>query len=152
MTPSMTTRPAAAGDKARIRQLYEAALRHHIEIIWGWDDAWQQAYFDKAFLDLSTRVIEVDGRFAGYLQVDHGNDEDYLSMLVLDAGFRSEGVGARLLAAIQAESGHAGRGIYLRVFRTNAAARRFYEREGWMLVGDEGDFLVMRPGVCVSVA
>jgi GNAT superfamily N-acetyltransferase len=97
MTRSVTTRPALAGDKPRIRRLYEEALRHHIEIIWGWDDDWQQTYFDKAFLSLSTRVIEVDGCFAGYLQVDHGSDEDYLSMLVLDPGFRSGGVGARLL-------------------------------------------------------
>ena len=67
-------------------------------------------------------------------------------MLVLDPGFRSGGVGAHLLAVVQADSRRAGRGIYLRVFRTNAAARRFYEREGWTLVGDEGDFLVMRPG------
>jgi len=152
MTRSVSTRPAHAGDKPRIRRLYEEALRHHIEIIWGWDDDWQQAYFDKAFLALSTRVVEVDGCFAGYLQVDHGSDEDYLSMLVLDPEFRSGGVGARLLAAVQAESRRAGRDIYLRVFRTNAAARRFYEREGWMLVADEGDFLVMRPGVSVSAA
>ena len=152
MTRSVITLPAEAADKPRIRQLYEAALRHHIEIIWGWDDDWQQAYFDQAFVHLSTRVIEVDGCFAGYLQVDHGGDEDYLSMLVLDPGFRLGGVGARLLAAVQAESRRAGRGIYLRVFRTNAAARRFYEREGWTLVGDEGDFLVMRPGAGVAVA
>ena len=120
-------------------------MRPHIEEIWGWDDDWQRAYFDKAFVGLSTQVVEVDGRFAGYVQVDPGPDEDYLSMLILLPAFRSLGVGARLLSSILAGSGRAGRGLYLRVFRTNASARRFYEREGWSVVADEGDFLQMRP-------
>jgi len=37
------TRPALASDKPLIWRLYEAALRPHIEIIWGWDAAWQTA-------------------------------------------------------------------------------------------------------------
>jgi ribosomal protein S18 acetylase RimI-like enzyme len=142
---TIATRPARDSDKAIIWQLYEEALRHHIETIWGWDDTWQRTYFDKAYAGLSTQVVEVDGGFAGYLQVDPGPDEDYLSMLVLLPAFRTMGIGARLLTAIQAGSRRAGRGLYLRVFRTNASARRFYEREGWAVVADEGDFLVMRP-------
>jgi len=31
------------------------------------------------------------------------------------------------------------------VFRTNHSARRFYERAGWEVVADEGDFLMMLP-------
>lgn len=141
----VSTRPARDSDKAIICQLYEEALRHHIETIWGWDEPWQRAYFDKAYAGLSTQVVEVDGDFAGYLQVDAGPEEDYLSMLVLRPAFRTLGVGARLLTAIQAASRRAGRGVYLRVFRTNMSAQRFYEREGWTVVADEGDFLVMRP-------
>jgi ribosomal protein S18 acetylase RimI-like enzyme len=146
MNAGLLTRAALAGDKPQVWRLYEEALRQHIETIWGWDPAWQQDYFDKAFVRLSTRVVEVDGCFAGYVQVDTGSQEDYLSMLILHPGARSQGLGARLLSAIQSDSPREGRGLYLRVFRTNAAARRFYEREGWAVVADEGDFLVMRPG------
>ena len=144
LMPPVSIRPACDDDKPAIWQCYEEALRHHIEMIWGWDDGWQQQNFDQAFVRLSTQVVEVDGRFAGYVQIDSGVDEDYLSMLVLDPAVRSRGVGARLLTAIQAHSQAHGRGLYLRVFRTNASARRFYEREGWTLTADEGDFLVMR--------
>lgn len=143
--PHMSTRPAGAHDKPALWRLYEEALRQHIETIWGWDLAWQQAYFDKAFLASSTRVVEVDGRLAGYLQIDRQAEEDYLGMLILDSAARSQGVGARLLASARMESRQAGRGLSLRVFRTNTAARRFYEREGWTLVADEGNFLLMRP-------
>ena len=141
----LSTRPALASDKPVIWRLYEDALRHHIEIIWGWDDAWQHAYFDKAFASLPTRVVEVDGQLAGYLQVDAGEVDDYLSMLILAPAYRSLGVGARLLATIQATCRSRARGLFLRVFRTNANARRFYERNGWEVVADEGDFISMRP-------
>lgn len=141
---SISIRPALDSDKPGIWRLYEEALRHHIEAIWGWDDAWQTNYFDQAFLSLQTRVVEVDGQFAGYVQVDAGEAEDYLSMLVLAPAYCSLGVGAQLLSTIQAESRSKQRGLYLRVFRTNNSARRFYERRGWAVVVDEGDFLVMR--------
>jgi GNAT superfamily N-acetyltransferase len=146
MHAGLTIRAALESDKAAIWCLYEGALRHHIEIIWGWDTAWQEANFNQAFARLSTRVVEVDRCLAGYIQVDPGSEEDYLSMLILHPGARLQGLGARLLSTIQSESRREGRGLYLRVFRTNAAARRFYEREGWSVVADEGDFLVMRPG------
>ena len=145
MHPGLTIRPARESDKALIWRLYEDALRHHIEVIWGWDTAWQEDHFDTAFKRLSTQVVDMDGRFAGYVQVETGVEEDYLSMLILDPDVRCRGLGARLLSAIQSDSRRGGRGLYLRVFRTNAAARRFYEREGWAVVADEGDFLVMRP-------
>ena len=93
---------------------------------------------------MQTRVVEVDGQFAGYVQVDGGEAEDYLSMLVLAPDFRSQGLGAHLLAGIERESRSIGRSLYLRVFHTNISARRFYERQGWAMDADEGDFLVMR--------
>jgi len=142
---SISTRPALEGDKPAIWRLYEEALRHHIETIWGWDDAWQTNNFDQAFNAMQTRVVEVDGQFAGYVQVNAGEVDDYLSMLILAPAYRSLGVGAQLLSTIQADSRSKQRGLYLRVFRTNHSARRFYERAGWEVVADEGDFLMMLP-------
>ena len=144
---TVLTRFALASDRPTIWHLYEEALRHHIEAIWGWDAAWQKDHFDQAFATSSTRVVEVDGRFAGYCQLDVGEPDDYLRMLVLRTDYRSLGVGAHLLSSMQADSRREGRGLYLRVFRTNTSARRFYEREGWTAVADEGNFLLMRPGV-----
>ena len=144
---NVSIRLARASDKSTIWCVYEEALRRHIEVIWGWDDGWQTSYFDKAFNTTFTRVVEVDGRFAGYFQVDTGEVDDYRRMLVLRTDYRSLGVGARLLSTVLAESHSNGRGLYLRVFRTNVSARRFYEREGWSVVADEGNFLLMRPGM-----
>lgn len=149
---NISTRAALAAEKLAIWRLYESALRHHIEEIWGWDAAWQTADFDKAFSTSSTYIVEVDGKFAGYVQLDLGAVENYLRMIILQPGFRSSGIGARLLAQIVRVGRQHGRDLRLRVFRTNAAAKRFYQREGWFVAADDGDFLQMKPAASVMPA
>jgi ribosomal protein S18 acetylase RimI-like enzyme len=140
----IATRPVIEGDRASLWQAYQEALRSHIEEIWGWDEDWQRAYFDKALLDASTHIVEVGGQFAGYVQLDLGA-EVYLRMLILLPAFQSRGIGARLLGELLAASQARGSTMFLRVFRTNGQARQFYEREGWVVATDEGDFVLMRP-------
>lgn len=143
---NISTRLALAGEKPAIWRLYESEMRHHIEDIWGWDAAWQVADFDKAWSTSSTYIVEVDGVFGGYVQLDLGAVENYLRMIVLVPGCRSMGIGARLLAEMLRISRQDGRNLCLRVFRTNAAAKRFYEREGWFSVADDGDGFLMKHG------
>lgn len=145
---NISTRVALAFDKPVLWRLYESAMRPHIEAIWGWDGGWQTAHFDNGFAASSTCVVEVDGNVAGYVQLDAGESEDYLRMLILAPGYRSSGIGAILLANIAGASSRAGRTLFLRVFRTNPAAKRFYEREGWFAAADEGDFFLMRQSAC----
>jgi ribosomal protein S18 acetylase RimI-like enzyme len=131
-------------EKPAIWRLYESEMRPHIETIWGWDAAWQITDFNKAFSDSSTYIVEVDGRFSGYVQLDLGAAENYLRMNVLLPECRSRGIGARILSELLRVSCHDRRNLYLRVFRTNLAAKRFYEREGWFVADDDGDFFLMR--------
>jgi GNAT superfamily N-acetyltransferase len=142
------TRLAHAGDKAGIWHLYQAAMKPHIESIWGWDQDWQSADFDKAFASSTSYVVELNGEFAGYFQLDLNPDDIYLRMLVLKPAFRSMGVGARLLADLRHMSVQSRRRLSLRVFRVNADARRFYEREGWTVESEEDAFWLMAHASC----
>ncbi len=150
MAMHISTRTALADEKLPIWQLYESEMKQHIEAIWGWDAAWQSGDFDKAFSASSTYVVEVDGKFSGYFQLDFGTVENYLRMIVLLPECRSLGIGAKLLAEILRFSLHNGRDLSLRVFRTNPAAKRFYERGGWSVAADDGDFILMRHGMSVN--
>jgi ribosomal protein S18 acetylase RimI-like enzyme len=133
----IAARIATEEDRAAIWSLYERAMKPHIESIWGWDEAWQIAYFDQAFSASSTFVVEIDAQFCGYLQLDLGEREVYLSMIILGPEARSRGIGAHLLAQINSVSHQTGHSLRLRVFRINVAARRFYEREGWRVNAEE---------------
>jgi ribosomal protein S18 acetylase RimI-like enzyme len=139
----ITTRIAHAGDRAAIWMLYQSAMRQHIEAIWGWDEDWQVADFEKAFSTSATYVVETDSEFSGYVQLDINEDDSYLRMLILMPAVRSMGIGASLLAEIQRLNRQAGRKLRLRVFRVNDAAKRFYEREGWRVEAeDDAGFLM----------
>ncbi len=145
MTHSLHTRVADDGDRAAIRALYEQALRGHIETIWGWDPAWQQANFDQAYTSMATLVVEQDGAMRGYIQLNLQAPEVYLSMLVLSPELRSQGIGAALLRALLQRTHAAGRDMRLRVFKVNQAAQRFYAREGWLAESSDEVAIFMRP-------
>lgn len=144
----LATRLAQPEDRDAIWALYQTAMRPHIEAIWGWDEQWQIADFDQAFSAAASYVVEVGGEFAGYFQLDLSAELIYLRMLVLQPGFQSQGMGARLLADVVHMSQQSRRRLSLRVFRVNGAARRFYEREGWTVESEDDAFFVMAHASC----
>ena len=152
MTRLLRTRLATATDQAAVWALYEAAMRGHIEAIWGWDPAWQAADFNQAYALLPTYLIERDGAPCGYLQLALRPDDVYLRMVIVAPAARSQGIGAAVLAALVARAAQSGRTVCLRVFRINQAAYRFYQRTGWRLEWADQAFYVMRSPGAVSTA
>ena len=140
---NIVTRIATADDRAPLWALYQSALKPHIASTWGWDEAWQIAYFEKAFSTSATYVVEAGSDIAGYIQLDINSHDIYLGMLLLAPNVRSRGIGAKLLAEIIRLVHQAGRTMHLRVFRVNGAAKRFYEREGWRVKAEEDAFFLM---------
>jgi len=59
----------------------------------------------------------------------------YLRLIALVPEALGSGAGARLLRAFEAEVARASRHAFLLVSDFNAAAQRFYERQGWTRVG-----------------
>jgi ribosomal protein S18 acetylase RimI-like enzyme len=139
----ITTRTALVHEKNAILSLYEQAMRSHIEAIWGWNQSWQENDFDNAFQNSQTYVIENQSILLGYFQIDPNEDHDYLRMLILKPEVRSLGVGAKLLSQILGIAQYNGKALMLRVFKVNVDAKRFYEREGWMVIAEEEAFLLM---------
>ena len=145
--PVLTARAAVDSDRAALWTLYQQAMRAHIEQIWGWNEVWQQDYFDNAWSGAATYVIEIDGVFGGYYQLEQREQQTYLCMLILAPHFRSQGFGARMLARLREASAAKGCGLRLRVFKVNSAAKRFYLREGWSVVGEDEAGYFMEPGI-----
>ncbi|MCD2516889.1 GNAT family N-acetyltransferase [Massilia sp. G4R7] len=139
----IATRLAQPADKAAIWEIYQAALKPHIQAIWGWDEAWQLAHFDDAYALAVTCVVAHQQEMSGYIQLDIGDTEVYLRMLVLAPDARSKGIGAALLSEIRRRVQQSGRQLGLRVFRVNEAAKRFYERERWQVQSEDEAFFTM---------
>lgn len=139
----ITARPALPEDRDAIRQLYEQAMRAHIEAIWGWDQSWQDEDFDSAFQSSLTFVLQGDAALLGYFQIDLDASHDYLRMLILKPTARSAGIGAKVLSRILRVAHDNGKALKLRVFKSNDGAKRFYEREGWTVLAEEEAFFLM---------
>jgi ribosomal protein S18 acetylase RimI-like enzyme len=74
-------------------------------------------------------VAEVDGRIAGMLVLPVGGR--WVDQLYVDPEHQRRGVGRALLDRAKSQSPD---GLDLWTFETNAGARRFYERHGFVLV------------------
>lgn len=140
---NITTRLACATDKDTIWTLYESAMRAHIDAIWGWDRVWQRDDFDKAYATSASYIVELDTQVCGYIQLDIDDTGVFLRMLVLAPTVRSMGIGAALLQKILQCTHQSGRSLHFRVFRVNGAAKRFYEREGWVVAAEDDAFFTM---------
>lgn len=73
-------------------------------------------------------VADVGGEIAAYLSV---SDEGWIYAIYLAASFRGQGFGKLLLDRVKEMH---PRKVELSVFEPNLAARRFYEREGFVEV------------------
>ncbi len=81
-----------------------------------------------------TRVAVVDGVIAG-ITITKG---DEVEQVFLDAAYRGTGIASQMLADAAQQVIAAGHPVpWLAVVTDNARAHRFYEREGWVDMGEE---------------
>jgi len=115
-----------------------------------WPDTAKQAFCDSQF-ELQHRhyvthfatadflIVLHAGVPAGRLYVHEAGDELCLVDILLDEAMRGQGYGSALLRRLQQEVREkALSAMSLQVLITNQAARRLYERLGFVLEGDEG--------------
>jgi ribosomal protein S18 acetylase RimI-like enzyme len=80
-------------------------------------------------------ILEQDGVAAGKAVLDTTGSDWRLVELALLPALRGRGLGAALLAALQARARAHGASIGLAVLRTNTPALRLYERAGFTITG-----------------
>ncbi len=137
MSAAYTLRPATPADFDFLFDLHRAAMRAYIEPIWGWHEDWQLEYYREKYDSRQRQIIQVEGQDAGVLVVERHADELYLGLIELLPAFQGRGVGAAIIRGLIAQARAEGRPLGLHVLRTNAPARRLYERLGLRVVGEE---------------
>lgn len=125
-------RRVQASDRDFLLRLHELAFREYVELLWGWDDERQVAFFDERFRpDDGWSVIEVDGRDAGRLVVERMDDAVYIADIELLPDVQGRGVGTAVIRSVLGEAVRAGKPVVLRVLHVNTRARALYERLGF---------------------
>ena len=124
----MTLNPAKTSDKPQLYELHVNLFRDHIEKIWGWDEDWQIANFQKEWDDSRTEVIQVDGNVVGCVQTRLEADHIYVLNLAIGNKHQGLGLGSAVMNALKERATTQALPIQLSVFRTNQRVIAFYER------------------------
>ena len=132
----MDLRPVADGEEAELFEIHRAVFRSHIEQLWGWDERWQRSNFAAELASSTTSVIRMDALIVGYVQFRDEGNRIYVQNIALLPDFQCKGIGTRLMNELQTKAAARGVPLELGVFRTNAPARRFYERLGFERIRD----------------
>jgi GNAT superfamily N-acetyltransferase len=143
MTAAYTYRLARDDDQARLFRLYRSVMKSHIELIWGWDEQWQEHDFSEHFEPNWITVVLSRNEPVGYAQVEPRSNVLYLRMFLLDPEHQNKGVGTGVLKRIISAASEEHLGVMLQVFKINKPARRFYEHRGFRVVGETSTSLVM---------
>ena len=118
--------------------LHVESYRSHIEVIWGWDEAWQRNHFEEEMADESHRrqVIEADGDSIGFLDVEHRDECLFVRNIKLSTSVQGRGLGSRIMGDLQEVAARRSVDVVLHVFRVNTRAAAFYERLGFVQTGE----------------
>lgn len=143
MTIGFRLRPATEADFEPLLALSIRVLRDHLERIGRFDPARRRARMQAHFAAGGMLAIEAADGLLGCVGVDRGADPIELHSLYLEPARQGRGLGAAVFAALRAA--YPGAGWRIEVLK-ESPARRFWERQGFRLTGEQPfDWLMERP-------
>jgi len=129
-------RKAEETDREAVYHLYSLVMHDFISEIWGWDEPWQQHDFSAHFDSRGITLVHQRERLVGYSHVENRGGQVFVRMIVVHPLHRRRGIGRTLLESIIASGDTQSRRVELEVFKINDRAKRFYEKFGFSVEGE----------------
>jgi ribosomal protein S18 acetylase RimI-like enzyme len=124
-------------------RLYLLTMRPYVQELTVWDEHEQRASFAEQWKREEVRIISLDGKDVGWLQVAELPTEIRLQKFFVSPQYQRSGIGSEILSTLLATWRSTGKKIVLRVLKNNPA-RRLYERLGFSVVAAESVTFRMR--------
>jgi ribosomal protein S18 acetylase RimI-like enzyme len=144
MAPAWSLRPATARDRAFLLDLNRAAFRPSVELVWGWDEDEQVAYFDQRFDPARRQIVHVAGEDVGEVAVEERETEIHLARIALVPAWQGQGVGTAIVRSVLDRAAASGKAVVLEVLHENPRAAALYERLGFERTGETVSHVLMR--------
>ena len=126
-------RLATPNDHDLIYALKAESVRPYVEKIWGWDEDYQRKDFDSEFSHMEQfNVIEVDSKFAGFVQYYFEYPYFEVVEIHLLPEYRGKGIGSDILRYLQKVCIAQDRKIRIGCFKENHRAKQLYQKLGFM--------------------
>ena len=123
--------------------LYLQTMRPYLQELGVWDEQQQRTSFAAQWKREEVRIISVDGKDVGWLQVAELPTEIRLQKFYVSPQYQRSGIGSEVLSNLLATWRSTGKKIVLRVLKNNPA-RRLYERLGFSVIAEAGVTFRMR--------
>ena len=124
---------ATPNDHDLIYALKAESVRPYVEKIWGWDEDYQKKDFDGDFSRMEQfNVIEVDGRFVGFVQYYFEYPYFEVVEIHLLPEYRGKGIGSQILRYLQKACIAQNRKIRIGCFKENHRVKHLYQKLGFM--------------------
>ncbi len=122
----------------------KAALGEYIEQTWGWDEVFQHDFHVREYDPTTTEIITWQGTDVGWMEVERGSDNLFLSGIYILPEYQSRGVGSALIGQIIREAKETQLPLMLQVLKVNPRARALYEKLGFVVTGESETHDLMR--------
>lgn len=127
-------RPATENDLEELVELRAVAMRPDLERLGRYDDHRVRQRLRDAYTPEHTRIIEVDGEFAGSISMRPAEDRQWLEHFYLAPQHQGRGVGSAVLRSVLDEAD--GAVVALNVLQ-GSSARKLYERHGFVTEAED---------------
>jgi ribosomal protein S18 acetylase RimI-like enzyme len=129
--PNLTRRVATGADRNFAREIHHAAYRDVVVRQFGsWDDALQDAFFEKGWAAKTHDLLICEDQPCGYIVVECRDDHVFLAELVLLPKFQNRGIGSAILSETLALAASKSLPLKLQTHLCNRA-KALYERHGF---------------------
>ncbi|MDH6518329.1 GNAT superfamily N-acetyltransferase [Streptomyces sp. SAI-208] len=145
-TSTWVLRPATTADVEPIAELRAVVMRPDLERLGRFDEERVRQRFRDAFVAEHLSVVEAEGRFAGCVALRPAEDGHWLEHFFIDPELQGRGLGSAVLRALLSRAEADGRRpVRLNVLQ-GSAARRLYERHGFVVESEDPvDVFMVRP-------
>lgn len=126
-------RPASTGDVEAVAELRALVLQADLERLGRYDARRVRQRLRDGFVPAHTRVIEVDGTFAGCVALRPAEDAEHF---YLDPRVQGGGIGTAVLRELLERCDRGGTVVRLNVLR-GSPAQRLYERHGFAVESED---------------
>jgi GNAT superfamily N-acetyltransferase len=129
-------RPATADDLEPLADLRAAVMRPDLERLGRYDEHRVRQRLRDGFSAAHTRIIEVDGEFAGSIALRPAADRSWLEHFYLAARHQGRGVGSAVLRSVLEQADADGTTLSLNVLQ-GSPAEKLYARHGFVVESED---------------
>jgi N-acetylglutamate synthase-like GNAT family acetyltransferase len=133
-----TIRDARKSDVSFIVDLIESTFKDCIILTHGtWN---KQDQYNSWERDLNTdyhKIIEVERKPIGLFAKSENNSKIVLDLVFILPEYQGSGIGSNILQSLISEAQEASKSLSLKVLKSNAKAKQFYEQKGFLVVKED---------------